>query len=64
MEPRTENPKADRIERLLYVCALFGVLTGAYQWAAGHYIRALIAAAIFLVLIPWLGKKCINRSDR
>ena len=33
MEPRTEKPKADRIERLLYVCALFGVLTGVYQWA-------------------------------
>jgi len=63
MEHPTENPKADRIDKLLYVCAFFGVLTGIFQRAAGHYLRALVAAATFLVLIPWLGKTWINRSN-
>lgn len=63
MEPRTQNSRAARTERLLYACAFFSVLIAVLQWAEGHYLRELAAAAVFLVLIPWLGKKWINRSD-
>ena len=64
MEPRTESSKADRVERLLYVCAFAAVMTGILQWAEGHYLRALLAAVLFLVAVPWLGKSLINRSKR
>jgi hypothetical protein len=64
MEPRTENSRANRVERLLYVCASAAVTTGILQWAEGHYLKALLAASLFLVVVPWLGKRWINRSQR
>jgi hypothetical protein len=60
---RQPESRADRHERLLYLCALAAVLIGVFQWAEGHYLRALLAAAMFLGVIPWLGKKWINRSN-
>jgi hypothetical protein len=63
MEHQTES-KADRVDRLLRVCALAAVLIGVFQWAEGHYLRALVAAVTFLLVIPWLGNRWINRSDR
>jgi hypothetical membrane protein len=63
---QTEGPtesKADRVDRLLYLCAFAAVLIGVLQWAEGHHLRALVAAVTFLLVIPWLGKRWINRSD-
>jgi hypothetical protein len=62
METRSGNPKAGQVERLLYLCAGFAVFTGIFEWAEGRYLRALLGAAVFLLVIPWLGKKWINRS--
>ena len=56
--------KADRVDRLLRLCALAAVLIGVFQWAEGHYLRALISAAAFLFAIPWLGKRWINRTGK
>jgi len=63
LESKTGNLKAARTDRLLYVCAVAAVTIGVFQWAEEHYLRALLAAVVFLVVIPWLGKKWINRSD-
>ena len=63
MEHQTES-KADRVDGLLRFCALAAVLIGVFQWAEGHYLRALVAAFTFLLVIPWLGNRWINRSDR
>lgn len=63
LERQTES-KADRVDRLLYGCALTAVLIGVLQWAEGHYLRALVAAVTFLFVIPWLGTRWINRPDR
>lgn len=60
-EPQTGNSKADRVDGLLSACALIAVMAGVLLWAEGHYLRALVAAALFLVVIPWLGKRWINR---
>jgi hypothetical protein len=61
--PQTE-PQADRVDRLLYLCAGAAVSIGVFQWAEGHYLRALMAAVTFLLVIPWFGKRWITRSDR
>jgi hypothetical protein len=61
---RQAESKADRVDRLLYLCALAAVLIGVSQWAEGHYLRALVAAVTFLFVIPSLGKRWINRADR
>jgi hypothetical protein len=61
VEPQAES-EADRVDRVLQLCALAAVLIGVFQWAEGHYLRALGAAALFLFIIPWLGKRWINRS--
>jgi hypothetical protein len=63
MEHQTPS-KTDRVDRFLRVCALAAVLIGVFQWAEGHYLRALVAAVSFLLVIPWLGNRWINRSDR
>ncbi len=63
VESQTES-KADRVDRLLYQCAGAAVSIGVFQWAEGHYLRALVAAVTFVLVIPWLGKKWIYRSDR
>jgi membrane protein implicated in regulation of membrane protease activity len=62
-EHQTES-KAERVDKLLYGCAVTAVPIGIFQWAEGHHLRALVAAVTFLLVIPWLGKKWINRSDR
>jgi 4-amino-4-deoxy-L-arabinose transferase-like glycosyltransferase len=31
--------------------------------AEAHYVKAVLAAVLFLVVIPWLGKRWINRAD-
>ena len=62
-EDQTES-KADRTHRLLYACEASAVMIGVFQWAEGHYFRALLAAALFLAVIPWLGKRWISRSER
>lgn len=62
-EPRTES-KADHVDRLLYSCAVAAVSIGVFQWAEGHHLRALVAAVTFLFVIPWLGKRWINRYDQ
>ena len=56
--------KADRVDRLLVACATLALTLGLLQWTAGHYLRALLAAVTFLFIVPWLGKKWINRPDR
>jgi hypothetical protein len=62
VERQTES-RADRVDRLLYGCALAAISIGVFQWAEGHYLRASGAAVTFLFVIPWLGKRWINRSD-
>jgi hypothetical protein len=57
-----QKSKVDRIDGLLSVCACLAVFMGIFQWAEGHYLRAVIAAVFFLVLVPWLGKRWINRN--
>ncbi len=57
---KSQDSKAERIDRLLTTCAFFAVLIGVLQWAAGHYVRALLAGLVFLVIVPWLGKKWIK----
>jgi hypothetical protein len=42
VERQTES-KPDRVDRLLYLCALAAVSIGVFQWAEGHYLRALVA---------------------
>ena len=64
MEPQTQSSKADRVDRLLYMCAVAAVMIGIFQRAEGHHLRALLAAVLFLVVVPFLGKRWINRSDR
>ena len=61
-ESRTSESKADRIHRLLSVCALFAVLYVVFGLASHRYWRAGLAALVFLVVIPWLGKRWINRT--
>src|SRR5450631_4495117 len=56
MEHQAES-KPDRVDRLLSDCACWAVLIGVFQWAEGHYLRALVAAVTFLLVIPWLGKR-------
>ncbi len=63
MERQTGNRKAEQIDRLLYLCAGFGVVVGVFQWAEGHHLRAALAVAVFLGIVPWLGKRWINRSQ-
>jgi len=63
MEHQAES-NADRVDRLLRVCALAAALIGVFQWAEGHYLRALVAAVTFLWVIPWIGNRWINRPDR
>jgi Flp pilus assembly protein TadB len=63
MERQPGNRKAEQIDRLLYLCAGLGVVVGVFQWAEGHHLRAVLAVAVFLVIIPWLGKSWINRSQ-
>jgi len=53
--------KADRIDRLLYLCAGAAVLTTVLQLAEHHYVRAVVAGLLFLLVVPWLGRKLINR---
>src|SRR5450432_2940915 len=50
LEPETES-KADRVDRLLYVCAVAAVWIGVFQWADGHYLRALVGAVAFLLVV-------------
>jgi hypothetical protein len=64
MESQTQSSKADRVDRLLYLCAGAAVMIGIFQWAEGHHVRAILAAVLFLVVVPFLGKRWINRSDR
>jgi hypothetical protein len=33
---------------------------GILQWAEGHYLRAVMAGVLLLVVVPWLGKRWIN----
>ncbi len=61
-ELQSRNPKAERIDRLLSTCMFLAVLIGVLQWAEGHYLRAALAGVIFLVVIPWLGRKQIERT--
>jgi hypothetical protein len=60
-ESQPQSSKAVRIDRLLATCAYCAVLIGVFQWAEGHYARAALGAAMFLAVIPWLGKRWINR---
>jgi hypothetical protein len=63
MDHQAES-KADRVDRLLRICAFAAVLIGVFQWAEGHHWRALVAVVTFLLVIPWLGKRCIKGPDR
>lgn len=57
---KIRKSKPDMIDSLLSGCASLAVLIGIFQWAEGHYIRAMLAAVLFLVVVPWLGKRLIQ----
>jgi hypothetical protein len=59
------NSKADKIDGLLSICAFMAVLYAVFGLAEHHYVRAVSAGVLFLVVVPWLGRKLINRmGDR
>ena len=60
-ESQVRNSKADRIDGLLSTCALLAVFEGVFQWAEHHYARAVLLGVLFLVVVPWLDKRWINR---
>ncbi len=55
------NSKVDSIHGLLSSCAAAAVITVIVEWASRHYIRAVLAGVLFVVVIPWLGKRLANR---
>jgi hypothetical protein len=57
-----QKSKADRIDGLLSFCAFLAVFTAVFQLAEGHYLRAVMAGVLLLVVVPWLGKRWINRN--
>ena len=63
LESQPRKSKAYRIDHLLTTYMALAVPVGILQWAEGHHVRAVIAGTVFLVLIPWLGKKWIDRAD-
>jgi|HubBroStandDraft_2_1064218.scaffolds.fasta_scaffold277848_2 hypothetical protein len=54
--------KADQIHDLLSMCAFFAVLYMVFELASHRYWKAAGAALAFLLVIPWLGKRWINRT--
>lgn len=63
-ESQPHASPADKIDRLLSGCAFLAVLIGVLQWAEHHYVRAVLAAVLFLIVAPWLGRRWIGRSAR
>jgi hypothetical protein len=59
-ESRPHDSPADKIDRLLSTCAFLAVLIGVFQWAEHHYVRAVLAVVLFLVVAPWLGRRWIK----
>lgn len=57
-----QKSKVDRTDGLLCSCAFLAVFMAVFQWAEGHYLRAVIAGVLLLVVLPWLGKRWINRN--
>lgn len=57
-----QKSKVDRIDGLLSFCAFLAVFMAVLQWAEGHYLRAVMAGVLLLVVVPWLGKRWINRN--
>jgi hypothetical protein len=62
MVSQAPNSKADGIDGLGSFCAFLAVFMGVFQWAAHHYLRAVMAGVLLLVVVPWLGKRWINRN--
>ena len=58
----TSESKAHRIDHVLSMCALLAVLYVVFGLASHRYWRAGLAALVFLFVIPWLGKRWINRT--
>ena len=56
-----QKSKVDRIDGLLSVCASLAVFMGIFS-QQGHYLRAVMAGVLLLVVVPWLGKRWINRN--
>jgi hypothetical protein len=56
----TSESKAGQVDRLLSWCAFCAVLYGVFALAERRFWRAGIVAVLFLMVIPWLGKKWIN----
>jgi membrane protein implicated in regulation of membrane protease activity len=51
-----------RIDRLLSWCAFCAVLYGVFALAERRFWRAGLVALLFLVIVPWLGRKWLNRA--
>lgn len=56
-EPQIRESKADRTHELLTACAFLAVFTTVFQLAVGHYVRAGLAAALYVGVIPWLSRR-------
>jgi hypothetical protein len=61
-EHQTGESKAGQIDGLLSWCAFCAVLYGVFALAERRFWRAGLVALLFLILVPWLGKKWINRA--
>jgi hypothetical protein len=61
-EHQTGEPKAKQIDHLLSWCAFCAVFYGVFALAERRFWRAGLLALLLLVIVPWLGKKWINRA--
>ena len=59
-----QNGKADRVDTLLRACIPAALITGVFQWAEHHFLRAILAAMVFLVILPWLGRRFIRSRSQ
>jgi hypothetical protein len=61
-ERQTGDSKDGQIDLLLSWCAFCAVLYGVFAFAERRFWRAGFVALLFLVFVPWLGKKWLNRA--
>jgi hypothetical protein len=62
-EHQTRESKAEQVDRLLSWSAFCSVLYGVFALAERRFWRAGLVALLFLVVVPWLGRKWINRAQ-
>jgi hypothetical protein len=61
-EHQVGETNAWRIDRLLSWCPSCAVLYGAFALAEQRWWRTGAVVLLFLIVVPWLGKKWVNRA--